>query len=338
MVTMNPNTLRHLSNPNNGTRALSYQEQLQYISELNKICSKYSVGFSFSIGDFAPFFSISNNKKIWHITEPGRIKVKQWLFQYFPDLTASGPLHLYRFLPDFVFESLFQGNILRMSSMAKNRKKNGPGEYEDFFKIIGLQYDQQEIDDVAASTYLMCFISDWKKKYMWEKYVNSYKGFCIEVELNAKQQSNDFWGVREVSYQPQSSYAFMSDLIATFKSQYQIELVLPWSRFAYIYKGPDFSDELETRIYISEPTIAFGKDAYNSFVGEKYPKQQEIDQDGDTMYYIDIPLDNDLFKIDVKNVYIGSELDNERKDHMKQILTSLDLSWEEISSSDSRLI
>lgn len=335
MFTMNPNTLKHILNPNNGIKVLSYKEQQQYVGALNQICRNYNVGFSFSIGDFASFLSISNNKKIWHIEEPGRIKVKQWLFQYFPDLTASGSLCLYRFLPDFVFESLFEVDILRMSSMAKNRKKNGPGEYEDFFKIIGLQYDQQEIDDVAASTYLMCFISDWKKKYMWEKYVDSYKGFCIEVELNAKQQSNDFWGVRKVSYQSPNSYAFMSDLIATFKSQYQIELVLPWSRFAYIYKGPKFKDELETRIYITE-TCA--KEAYESFLGQKYPKKSEIDEDGDTMYYIDIPLDNDLFKIDVKKVYIGSELGNERKDHMKQILTSLGLSWEEISSSDSRLI
>ena len=170
---------------------------------------------------------------------------------------------------------------------------------------------------------------------MWEKYVDSYKGFCIEVELNAKRQSNDFWGVRKVSYQPRSSYAFMSDLIATFKSQYQIELVLPWSRFAYIYKGPDFSDELETRIYITE-TCA--KKTYESFIGRKYPKKSEKDEDGDTMYYIDIPLDNDLFKIDVKNVYIGSELSDERKEHMKQILTSLNLPCEEISPSDSRLI
>lgn len=80
-----------------------------------------------------------------------------------------------------------------MSSMAKNRKKNGPGEYEDFFKIIGLSYDQKEIDNVAASTYLMCFTSDWKEKYMWEEYVDLYKGFCVEVELKQKKTSDDFF-------------------------------------------------------------------------------------------------------------------------------------------------
>lgn len=338
MVTMNPNTLKHLLNPNNGTKLLTYQERLQYISELNKICSKYRIGFSFSIGDFFPFISISNGNKSWNITDSGRAKIKTWLFQNFPDLTTNGSLHLYRFLPDFVFDSLFNSNILRMSSMAKNRKNNGPGEYEDFFKIIGMQYDKQEIDDVAANTYLMCFIDDWKEKYMWENYVKLYKGFCVEVDVCPKQKSNDFWGIRTVSYKPKSSYDFMSDMIATFKSQYQIELILPWSKFAYIYKGPKFSKEQETRIYIAEPTVCFGKDAYQSFIGQKYPKQQEIDKDDDIMYYINMPLNNDLFELQVKRVYIGGRLSKERKECMEKKLGMLNIGCEVISPSDLRLV
>ena len=338
MVTMNPNTLNHLSNPKNGIERLSYEKRQEYINVLNQICNTYNVGFSFTNGDFFPDLLISNGNKSWNITDSGRAKIKNWLFQNFPDLTTCGSLRLYRFLPDFVFDSLFNSNILRMSSMAKNRKKKGPGEYEDFFKIIGMQYDKQEIDNVAANTYLMCFIDDWKEKYMWEEYGDSYKGFCIEVDVCAKQIGNDFWGMRSVSYQPQSTYDFMSEMIVTFRSKHQIELVLPWSRFAYIYKGPDFIKERETRIYISEPTIAFGKDSYNSFIGGKYPKQEESDQDGEIMYYIDMPLENDLFKIGVKKVFLGGEMDDTKKRTMKDILNKKGIPFDEIAPSDPRLV
>lgn len=126
-------------------------------------------------------------------------------------------------------------------------------------------------------------------------------------------------------------------MITTFKSQHQIELVLPWSRFAYIYKGPKFSKEQETRIYITEPTIFFAKESYQSFIGQKYPKQSEVDEYGNTMYYIDMPLSNDLFEIQVKRVYIGGKLDEKKKNCMKQKLKMLNIECDVISPSDPRL-
>lgn len=333
---MNNSTFSQLFNPNNGPQAISPAQLKTYINHLNTICQNNAVSLVFNADDFVQFLSINNGKKVWHITDAGRNKINQWLFNFFPDLKQKTTVHLYRFLPYARFYGLFNTQSLRMSSMAVNRKFNGPGEYEDYFKAISLNYDKESIDNTAAKTYLMCFISDWKKKYMWENYVKHYEGFCIEVDISPKDPNNLFWNFREVSYQAPAVYKWISDSINSFKSNYDIDICFPWSKFAYIYKGPKFSREIETRIYIHEETEDPWRSDYMNAVGNNYPTKSYMDN-GETFFYLDMPLKNSLFEIDINKVYLGKRISDTELKKMESVLNSAKIPYEEICIDDARL-
>lgn len=307
-----------------------------YVSNLNAICSRNSIPITFYPNEWKNYLILDKGKKVWWYNG-AETKIKQWLFGPFPDLKQTPVVRRYRFLPYARFDNLFATQSLRMSSMAVNRKFNGPGEYEDYFKAISLKYDKTSIDNTAARTYLMCFISDWNKKYMWENYVNYYEGFCIEVDVSPKDPNNYFWNFREVSYKDPSDYKWISDAIDFFKMQYDIEIVLPWSAFAYIYKGPKFKEEIETRIYIPEQTDGLFRSNYIEAVGKNYPTKSYVDKDSGTFFYLDMPLKNDLFEIDIKKVYLGKRISDAELKRMESVLQSANIPFEEICMCDSRL-
>lgn len=312
------------------------KDLLTYVNNLNTICFRNNVPITFLPSEWKNYLILDKGKKVWWYNGAEN-KIKQWLFDSFPDLKQTPVVHRYRFLPYARFNDLFATHSLRMSSMAVNRKFNGPGEYEDYFKAISLNYDKGVIDATAARTYLMCFISDWKKKYMWENYVNHYEGFCIDVNITPKKPNNYFWNFREVSYKDPSDYKWISDTIDFFKSQYNIDIVLPWSMFAYIYKGPKFKDEIETRIYIPEQVNGLFRSDYMEAVGKNYSTKSYVDKDSGTFFYLDMPLKNDLFEIDIKKVYLGKRTSDTELKRMETILDSAKIPYEEICMCDTRL-
>lgn len=312
------------------------QDMQQYIASLNSICSSHELSISFTSSDWMDALLVSSGKKIWHINDSGRDKIKSVLFQPFPCLKKQKSVHLYRFLPYSRFDGLFESKSLRMNSMEINRRFNGPGEYEDFFNAISLNYDKGAIDGVAARTYLLCFISAWNRKYMWENYVGNYNGFCIEVDVKPKLIETFFWDFRKVSYQNPANYKFMDDMITQFKQNYGIDIVLPWSEFAYIYKGPKFADEIESRIYIKEPDRrSLFRTNYMTDIGNSYKTEFDSDQN---YSYINMPLSNKLFDIDIKKVFLGTNCDSDDINRMKDVLKALSIPFEDVDDSDSRLM
>ena len=318
-----------------GIQIIPPKDLLTYVNDLNAICSKNHIPIIFSPNEWKNYLILDKTKKVWWY-DGAENKINQWLFNSFPDLKQKNTVRLYRFLPYARFNGLFSTQSLRMSSMAANRKFNGPGEYEDYFKAISLSYDKESIDNTAAKTYLMCFISDWNKKYMWEKYVNHYEGFCIEVDISPKDPSNYFWNFREVSYKDPSAYKWISDIIDSFKTKYNIDIVLPWSSFAYIYKGPNFKDEIETRIYIPEVSSGVFRSNYMDAIGNNFPTKQYVYDNG-TYFYLDMPLKNNLFEIDIKKVYLGKRTSDIELRRMESVLQNAGIPFDEICMCDTRL-
>lgn len=175
---------------------------------------------------------------------------------------------------------------------------------------------------------------------MWESYVNNYEGFCLEVDVMPKDRKNGFGNFREVSYADPSSYKFLSDIIATFKKKYDVNVVLPWSSFACVYKGPMFSGEKESRIYISEDVAgaeAF-REMYANAIGRYHMTRSYVDEKGVTYFYIAMPLDNELFELKIQKVYLGERINSVDLKQKEKILQGQGIPFVEICMCDPRLV
>lgn len=321
-------------------QVLATEQVSEYINLLNAICQKNGNPIMFTSKDFKRELYISKGKKIWQASDEGYKKINRWLFEHFPDLKQRESIRAFRFLPYSRFDELFRSHSLRMSSMAANWKFNGPGEYKEYFKAISLNYDKSAVAETAAHTFLLCFTSDWNQRYMWENYVNNYEGFCLEVDIMPKGRKNRFWNFREVSYKAPNNYKFIANIIDEFKRKYNLDVILPWSSFACIYKGPRFFKEKEMRIYLSEDAAGVNvfREMYARAVGGYHKTKSYVDEDGATYFYIDMPLNSRLFEVKIRNVYLGAKINPTDLRQKENTLRNQGVAFEKICMCDPRLV
>ena len=155
-----------------------------------------------------------------------------------------------------------------------------------------------------------------------------------------KGRKNRFWNFREVSYKAPNNYKFIANIIDEFKRKYNLDVILPWSSFACIYKGPRFFKEKEMRIYLSEDAAGVNvfREMYARAVGGYHKTKSYVDEDGATYFYIDMPLNSRLFEVKIRNVYLGAKINPTDLRQKENTLRNQGVAFEKICMCDPRLV
>lgn len=270
----------------------------QYITQMNAICTKHSFPVQFSNADWTDF----KLQDSWLYQDHPNNPLKLHLHSLYLDLKTNSNNKYYRYFMPHQLRSLLKSKTIQMSSMRANAK-NDPQEYIEYFKTIGVNANQKVIEDAQNSTYILCFSESHNDKKIWKEYVND-KGVCIECEITSKSSPrNKLWDFRKVYYGAGSEFVALADIISTFKISHNIDIVSPAHKFAQFYKRNNYSWECESRICIQEEVISFVKDEYDEIFKE-FPRKTQKHPWGERRY-IEVPLDNSLFRIQILKVYLG---------------------------------
>jgi hypothetical protein len=273
-------------------------QKSQYISEMNAICRSLSIPFQFSDADWKNSLINTN----WSYEDHPNNPLKKHLGSLMPDKKGATKSIYYRyFSPERLCDVLKTDNI-QMSSM-KSNYKNDDREYIEYFDILNSNINKVKVDSFRDSTYILCFSDSYTDKRIWKEYTNN-EGVCIEAEITPLQSIDSWiWEFRSVFYGTGNEFAFLKSIIQHFKSTYNIDIVFPTHKFAQFFKRNTYSWENETRICIQEEDLSYWKVNFDNLFSH-FPKKQQNHCWG-IRNYIDVPLDNYLFNLSIKKVFLG---------------------------------
>ncbi len=274
-------------------------QKAQHIIQMNNICITNSFPIQFSDADWMDYtLGIST----WPYNDHPNNPLKSYLRNLIPDLSSNNNQSFYRYFKPKQLNLLLKTKKIQMSSMRSNAK-NDSLEYIGYFKTLGSNVNPSVIDDAQNSTYILCFSDSHDDKKIWKEYVNN-TGVCIECVITPKEPSKRrFWEFRSVYYGVGTEFSTLTDIITQFKNMHNIDIVFPTHKFAQFYKRDSYSWERESRICIQEESLSIVKDEYEEIFKELVRKS-EMHQWGERRY-IDVPLRNSMFDIEIKKVYLG---------------------------------
>lgn len=214
----------------------------------------------------------------------------------------------------FIEEGYFTASALSNFILSKGDVK----EYEHFFEVTKIPYDQTFIDSQRNNLFIFCLTESNQIEKFWVDYVSNHKGICFEFEFIDKQNLSENFEFRQICYDDGNDFKFYSEMQDEIYLNFQKYLLTPGlAKFGALYKQKNkFEWENETRLL------------FNWGLHQQCLTNNSISEfTDDSKRYLKIPFDNNLFNLKIKNITIGKYLCPTQTTRMKELATKKGISF-----------
>jgi len=184
-------------------------------------------------------------------------------------------------------------------------------EYEHFFEVTKIPYEQSYIDTQKDNLFITCFTVDNNTDKFWQEYADNHKGLCLEIEfqnVTSDPGLNSKYEFRDVCYDDCTTFSFYSKMQNEIHNSFQKYLLTQGiAKFGALYKRKtNYEWEKETRLLINWGL--YSKDLSNSFMLINVNNKK----------ILKIPFKNKLFNIQIKQITVGKNLSSSEKSKIKK--------------------
>lgn len=219
----------------------------------------------------------------------------------------------YKFVEEGYFTASALSNFIHSTGDVK--------EYEHFFEVTKIPYDQAFIDSQRNNFFIFCLTESNQIEKFWVDYVSDHKGVCFEFEFVDKQNLPYTFELRQICYDDGNDFRFYSEMQDEIYLNFNKYLLTPGiAKFGALYKRKNiFEWEKETRLLFNWGL--FQQDLINNSISEfTY----------DSKRYLKIPFDNNLFTLKIKNITIGKNLSFSQTTMIKELANKKGIAYTEV--------
>ncbi|MCB0409711.1 MAG: hypothetical protein KDD29_05795, partial [Flavobacteriales bacterium] len=220
------------------------------------------------------------------------------------------PTYIYHYLPFRYLKNILENNnpTIRLYNLSKYVKnKNDSKEYSYFIDRIGLIIPNAEnyLNSIIEDMFILSCTTEKNSDDHWN-YYGKKEASCICFNLEIKKSNHDV-DLKNVVYESELTKLFCLNQCLKEEIGYSLDISKVYSFSKYV-KRSYYEWEKEIRICFDNNSHQIGKKLKSFLTNGKITQSKndkyfKIKVDETNNKYIEIPLENDFFKLTVKSIH-----------------------------------
>ncbi len=226
--------------------------------------------------------------------------------------------------------SVIQNKEIQLSSLSY-LWDNDPLEYSEFFRRTGMYnlLNNDEIEKIKEKVFIFCFSDSCRNEDAWKLYGNNETGIALGfnfTKFSDNPVQEELYFLKDITYDFGYDFDFIIEMQEKLYSKFQRRLVFEGaSTFGKFYKRGKYSFEREIRLCFDYQSNIDYKDIYRQF-GLTMPKEKDLENyfkieydKQSNRYFIKVPLNNDLFDLELTEVICGKNVDSTKFSQLESL-------------------
>ena len=226
----------------------------------------------------------------------------------------------FHFMKVKYFRDILESGNIRLYSLSSQTDSLEYTELKNIIKPQKLFLDSGK-SEAKDNMFIFCFTKNFRNPKFWESsYGKNEKTGKIEKVVIGfrfkKFKEKVFSKLKHVMYDKENKFNFLKEIQTTLNSKYELYLSFDnIESFVPFFKQEKLQWEDEVRFFYSADLFKF---YYKFFVG-KNKKEFLIKKDEKKQLYIEIPLKNEFFELEIEEIICGKDIDKKDYQELKEI-------------------